>query len=235
MVKAEIRLWYFCSQMRNCRSFHCGDFQFWNIATVQMPAGHGTSHSGAALLRRTSVFAGGENFGAGAIHLPRAFPSPKGGANRPAAKPKKERHDCVVSFFLCDHDDNGYRYPYFYIISYFDTLAPIFTNSDTDNLICTIFCFFDTDNLNCTSFIDTKAQRNFSMVITLIVRHYSQLLDYSYLNNKFEPIHSDCAPWSPWSIISSDLRKLYIILSNAPFFHKPQFRVRNAPKMLREK
>ena len=35
---------------------------------------------------------------------------------------------------VCDHDDNGYRYPYFYIISYFDTLAPIFTNSDTDKI-----------------------------------------------------------------------------------------------------
>ena len=34
---------------------------------------------------------------------------------------------------LCDHDDNGYRCPYFCIISQFDTLAPIFTNSDTDN------------------------------------------------------------------------------------------------------
>ena len=43
--------------------------------------------------------------------------------------------------FMCLDVNNGYRYPYFYIISYFDTLAPIFTNSDTDNLICTIFCF----------------------------------------------------------------------------------------------
>ena len=29
MVKTEIRLWYFCGQIRNCRSFHCGNFQFW--------------------------------------------------------------------------------------------------------------------------------------------------------------------------------------------------------------
>ena len=29
VVKTEIRLWYFCGQMRNRRSFHCGDFQFW--------------------------------------------------------------------------------------------------------------------------------------------------------------------------------------------------------------
>ena len=29
MVKTEIRLWYFCGQTRNCRSFHCGNFQFW--------------------------------------------------------------------------------------------------------------------------------------------------------------------------------------------------------------
>ena len=29
MVKPEIRLWYFCGQMKNRRSFHCGDFQFW--------------------------------------------------------------------------------------------------------------------------------------------------------------------------------------------------------------
>ncbi|MGN8895598.1 hypothetical protein [Flavonifractor sp. HCP28S3_F3] len=29
VVKIEIRLWYFCGQMRNRRSFHCGDFQFW--------------------------------------------------------------------------------------------------------------------------------------------------------------------------------------------------------------
>ena len=35
-----------------------------------------------------------------------------------------------------------------------------------------------------------------TVIITLIVRHYSQLLDYSYLNNKFEPIHSDCPPWT---------------------------------------
>lgn len=31
----------------------------------------------------------------------------------------------------------------------------------------------------------------FTVIIILIVRHYSQLLDYSYLNNKFESIHSD--------------------------------------------
>lgn len=29
VVKAEIRLWYFCGQMRNRRSENCGDFQFW--------------------------------------------------------------------------------------------------------------------------------------------------------------------------------------------------------------
>ena len=29
VVKTEIRLWYFCGQTRNCRSFHCGNFQFW--------------------------------------------------------------------------------------------------------------------------------------------------------------------------------------------------------------
>lgn len=28
MVKTEIRLWYFCGQTRNCRSFHCGNFHF---------------------------------------------------------------------------------------------------------------------------------------------------------------------------------------------------------------
>ena len=29
VVKTEIRLWYFCGQTRNCRSSHCGNFQFW--------------------------------------------------------------------------------------------------------------------------------------------------------------------------------------------------------------
>ena len=28
VVKTEIRLWYFCGQMRNRRSENCGDFQF---------------------------------------------------------------------------------------------------------------------------------------------------------------------------------------------------------------
>ena len=37
-----------------------------------MPRKCGAPHGGAALLRRTSVFAKGENLGAGAIHLPRA-------------------------------------------------------------------------------------------------------------------------------------------------------------------
>ena len=42
----------------------------WDIETVQMTARHAAPHGGAALLRRTSVFAAGENLGAGAIHLP---------------------------------------------------------------------------------------------------------------------------------------------------------------------
>ena len=34
VVKTEIHLWYFCGQIRNRRSFHCGDFRFWNIETL---------------------------------------------------------------------------------------------------------------------------------------------------------------------------------------------------------
>ena len=47
-------------------------------------------------------FAKGQNLGAGAIHLPRAFESPKGGAAYWAAEPKKKDTTCVVSFFLVD-------------------------------------------------------------------------------------------------------------------------------------
>ena len=38
-----------------------------------MPDKTGAPHGGAALLRRTSVFAEGENLGAGRIHFARAF------------------------------------------------------------------------------------------------------------------------------------------------------------------
>ena len=55
-----------------------------------MPAEQGVPHSGAALLRRTSVFAEGENLGAGGIHFRRAFEIPKGGAALQAAEPKKK-------------------------------------------------------------------------------------------------------------------------------------------------
>ena len=44
----------------------------------------------------------------------------------------------VSARYVC-HDDNGYLTPFFYIISCFDTLSPIFTNSDTDNSTCTTF------------------------------------------------------------------------------------------------
>ena len=52
----------------------------------------------AALLRRTSVFAAGENLGAGRIHSARACKS-KGWRPSPAAKTQKERHD-VSRVFL---------------------------------------------------------------------------------------------------------------------------------------
>ena len=55
-----------------------------------MPAEQGVPHSGAALLRRTSVFAEGENLGAGGLHFRRAFEIPKGGAALQAAEPKKK-------------------------------------------------------------------------------------------------------------------------------------------------
>ena len=48
-------------------------------------------------------------------------------------KEKVEVRNLSPRLIMCDHDDNGYRCPYFCIISQFDTLAPIFTNSDTDN------------------------------------------------------------------------------------------------------
>ena len=41
-------------------------------------------------MRRTSVFAEGENLGAGGIHFRRAFEIPKGGAALQAAEPKKK-------------------------------------------------------------------------------------------------------------------------------------------------
>ena len=65
-----------------------------------MPAEQGVPHSGAALLRRTSVFAEGENLGAGGIHFRRAFEIPKGGAALWAAEPKKKGLPIGSPFFL---------------------------------------------------------------------------------------------------------------------------------------
>ena len=62
------------------------------IETVSMRVGHGAPQSGAALVRRTSVFASGENLGAGAALL---TPSIINHLRRP-----KRRTRLSVSFFL---------------------------------------------------------------------------------------------------------------------------------------
>ena len=69
-----------------------------------MPRECGAPHGGAALLRRTSVFATGENLGAGGIHFRRALKSPKGGAAFRAAEPKKKdmTYSHVLLFGTCD-------------------------------------------------------------------------------------------------------------------------------------
>ena len=54
----------------------------------------------AALLRRTSVLACGQNLGAGGIHFCRAFESPKGGGGPLAAGTQKERHLLLADVFL---------------------------------------------------------------------------------------------------------------------------------------
>lgn len=61
-----------------------------------MPRKCEAPHSGAALLRRISVFAGGENLGAGAIHLPRVFKSPE---------PKKKDTLLACLSFWCERRD----------------------------------------------------------------------------------------------------------------------------------
>ena len=53
-------------------------------------------------MRRASVFAGGENLGAGRIHSARAMKSPEGGGGLRPPEPKKEGHDIVVSLFLTE-------------------------------------------------------------------------------------------------------------------------------------
>ena len=55
----------------------------------QKEAGPGAPHRGAAPLRRTSVFASGENLGAGGIHFRRAF-SGKGWRRLSDAETKKK-------------------------------------------------------------------------------------------------------------------------------------------------
>ncbi len=72
-----------------------------------MPGERGAPHGGAALLRRTSVFAWGENLGAGGIHFRRAFEIPEGGAALWAAEPKKKDTTYVVSFFLVDSNPSN--------------------------------------------------------------------------------------------------------------------------------
>ena len=51
----------------------------WEVLTKKIPWKDGAPQRGAALMRRTSVFAIGENLGVGGIHFRRAFESPKGG------------------------------------------------------------------------------------------------------------------------------------------------------------
>ena len=62
----------------------------WDALTKKIPGKDGAPHGGAALLRRTSVFAIGENLGAGGIHFRRAFESPRGGGSLWLPEPKKK-------------------------------------------------------------------------------------------------------------------------------------------------
>ena len=59
-----------------------------------MPAEYGAPQVGVALIRRASVFASGENLGAGKIHFRRAM--------KYLAVTKKKDTTYVVSFFLVD-------------------------------------------------------------------------------------------------------------------------------------
>ena len=56
-------------------------------------------------MRRTSVFACGENLGGGAIHLPRAFAIPEGGATTGAESKKKDMTYGHVFLFGGDKRD----------------------------------------------------------------------------------------------------------------------------------
>ena len=58
--------------MKKRHGFHCGVFiNKCVFQTVWIPVEHGAPHGGAALVRRTSVFAWGENLGAGGIDFRR--------------------------------------------------------------------------------------------------------------------------------------------------------------------
>ena len=61
----------------------------------------------AARLRRTSVFVCGGSLGGGAIHLPRAFEIPRGGAAN-GSETQKERHDhrSCLSFWCARRESN---------------------------------------------------------------------------------------------------------------------------------
>ena len=107
VVKTKTCLWYFCGQRRNRRGKNHGNFHFGtsqhidnNSVQSQIEASAADSKPAfwpAAPLRRTSVFAFGENLGAGAALLPRALKyrrvEPPSGRRNP--KRKTRRKSCL--------------------------------------------------------------------------------------------------------------------------------------------